>query len=85
MATIDLLHDVHAAMQRETPEMWGILVKRQSVVSRAILDQLLNDESWQREARQKLWLEIGVDINEPEEGQVSLAPGARHSLTADGC
>lgn len=64
---MDLLHDVHTAMQRETPEVWDILVKRQSVVSRATLDQRLNDETWQREARQKLWLEIGIDINNPRE------------------
>jgi hypothetical protein len=74
LAAMDLLHDVHTAMQRETPEVWDILVKRQSAVSRAILDQRLNDESWQREARQKLWLEVGIDIdiNNPPQGQSSF-------------
>ena len=44
------------------------------MVSRAILDQRLNEESWQRGARQKLWLEVGIDIdiNNPPQGQSSF-------------
>lgn len=62
IGSIPLLHDVAAAVKRDAPDLWERLVSPLSAVSRVMLDRQLADSDWQRDAREKLWREVGLEI-----------------------
>lgn len=66
LASIPLLHDVYSACMRDAPEAWAAALKKQSNVMRAVLERHLSDPDWQRDARVKIWREIGVEIDGPK-------------------
>lgn len=74
LSAMPLLHDVALKAEREAPDVWALAVKSLSTVERAQLDKHLSDPDWQREAREKLWREIGMEIG--AEGAAPLAPDA---------
>lgn len=63
LASMPLLHDVVDMLKRDDPDFYERIRRRQSRVGLVELDKQLADPDWQREARQKLWLEVGVDID----------------------
>lgn len=63
LGAIPLLHDVIEILKRDEPEFLDLIRRRHSKIGLAILDQQLADPDWQRPARLKLWLEIGVDLD----------------------
>ncbi len=62
--SIPLLHDVVAQLKRDDPEFYGRLRRRQSKIGLAELDRFLADPDWQRDARIKLWREVGIEIED---------------------
>jgi len=64
VASIPLLHDIHAACVKEDPDVWDRAYRRESARAQASVDMKLRDPDWQREARIKLWREIGVEIED---------------------
>ena len=76
LASLPLLHDVAAAVEREAPAVWEQLRRQQNAVGRAMLDRHLANPGWQRDARVKLWSEVGVDIDAPAEPAGASNPQA---------
>jgi hypothetical protein len=64
LSNLGLLIDVAAAVLREEPALWHRLRNSYTATTRAWLDGKLADRDYQREAREKLWREIGVSIAE---------------------
>lgn len=62
LESMPLVRDVVDMLKRDNPDFYDRLRSRQSKVGLVLLDRHLADPDWQRAARQKLWLEVGVDI-----------------------
>jgi hypothetical protein len=64
---LPLLHDVYAAVVRENNlEFWQRAVGRFSSMERVRLQRALDDPKYQLENRIKLWAEVGVEIETPD-------------------
>jgi hypothetical protein len=74
LSHLPLLHDVHKAVMRDDPDLWERKAKQFQAPERAWLQRHLDDPEWQREARIKIWKEIGIDIESVANGSLSLSP-----------
>jgi hypothetical protein len=65
VCNLPLLHDVHSLLMHQLfgPELWERCRARLNDDWRKCLDDRLADPSWQKDARLKIWAEIGVDLS----------------------
>lgn len=64
VSRLPLFHDIAAAAKREFPDLWRDMVRRHSAVMQQDLQEIESNPDWQRDAREKIWSEIGVPIAE---------------------
>lgn len=62
LSSLEMLHDLYQAVQRETPQVWDYILSRVSAVERAEVALQLADPNWQRAEREQVWREVGIDI-----------------------
>lgn len=74
LSALDLLHDVYRECMKQDPELWQRKVRESSPAEQAWLQRLLENPDWQRDARIKIWKEIGIDIESSGESPQSASP-----------
>lgn len=83
LGSLALLHDVHAACIDQDPDLWERKTRLESTASQAWLQRLLGNPNWQRDARIKLWNEIGIDIEDGAD-PLSILAERNEQATATG-
>lgn len=66
LSSLPMFADISAQARREEPAIWQMLVERHSDVMKQDLREREGDPDWQREARQQLWSEVGIPIEEAD-------------------
>jgi hypothetical protein len=86
ISNMPLLHDVYQAVMREAPEFWEHVASRFQLPGRLRLKKYLDGPAYQIWARQKLWREVGVEIDVPLGVTVEepKSPSAQMNATMNG-
>lgn len=87
LANMPLLHDVVGFLNRDEPEYLALVRRKQNRVSLALLDERLANPQWQYQAREQLWREVGLSIQEVEaqaSGKTSNGHAKHHADALQG-